>query len=266
MKKVLPANLTSYDFLKCAALLLMIVDHIGYYFYPDDGHLWVRAVGRLSAPIWLFLIGYAKSRDFSARMWIGIAVLVVTDYIVGAGILPLTILSTMLICRAVLDPVMDGLKRKPETLYPFCTFLFLATFMTFPFIEYGTEVLMMVMLGYMTRNRETIPYDNREYFQFAVLATLAHAFYQAVIFFPFDIYQKLFVALGLMAVTMVLIRFRPVEYPALTQKLTAPVVWLLRLGGRRTLEIYVAHLVILRFLALYLGEEGYSWLNFRIWD
>lgn len=264
MKKVLPANLTSYDFLKFTALALMIVDHIGYYFDPDD--LWIRAVGRLSAPIWLFLIGFARSRDFSARMWIGIAVLVVTNYIVGAGILPVTILATMLLCRAALDPLMDRLKLKPEALYPICAVLFILTFLTFPVVEYGSEVMMTVMLGYMTRNRGAIPYDKSEFIQFAVLAGLAHAFFQAIIFFPFDVTQKIFVGITLTAVMLALTRFKAEEYPALTSKMPHPVVWFFQLCGRRTLEIYVIHLVLFRFLALYWGIEGYSWFNFRIFD
>ena len=55
MDKALPKNITSYDLFKTLALVLMIADHIGFYFYPNE--LWLRAFGRLSAPMWLFLIG-----------------------------------------------------------------------------------------------------------------------------------------------------------------------------------------------------------------
>ena len=59
--KTLSSYLTSYDLLKTLALVLMVIDHIGYFFYPEE--MWWRVLGRLSVPIWFFLIGYANARD-----------------------------------------------------------------------------------------------------------------------------------------------------------------------------------------------------------
>ncbi len=36
----LPAPLTAYDLLKTLAIILMVVDHIGAYFFPDQ--MWWR--------------------------------------------------------------------------------------------------------------------------------------------------------------------------------------------------------------------------------
>ena len=35
-KKQLPRELTSYDFLKAFALITMVIDHTGYYFFPEQ--------------------------------------------------------------------------------------------------------------------------------------------------------------------------------------------------------------------------------------
>ena len=49
MAKQLPANITSYDLFKALALVLMLADHIGYYFYDDVD--WWRVAGRICVPI-----------------------------------------------------------------------------------------------------------------------------------------------------------------------------------------------------------------------
>jgi len=77
----LPDTVTSYDVWKTLAVLLMIIDHIGAYFLPDEQGL--RILGRLCVPIWFFLVGYAQSRDLSWRLWAGVAILSISNYIGG---------------------------------------------------------------------------------------------------------------------------------------------------------------------------------------
>lgn len=51
-----------YDYLKIFAIIAMIVDHIGYFLYPDVMEL--RMIGRWSFPVFFFLIG----RNGSSRI------------------------------------------------------------------------------------------------------------------------------------------------------------------------------------------------------
>lgn len=262
MIKEIPKNLTSYDLLKTLAMVLMIVDHLGYYFFPDL--LWFRAFGRLSAPIWLFLVGYSRSRDFSTRMWVSIFVLTLSSYVVGLPILPLTILVTILIARAILDPLMQAIRKTPQILYPVCTVLFLMTIPTFPLFEYGSVVMMIVMLGYLVRHKDEVPFRKDQIFTFAIVAAASHVFYETMVFFNFDKIQTGLVAIGTLSLLTALLRFRPIEYPDLTARLPVAVTWILQLCGRRSLELYVIHIVLFRFVALALGYEGFSFLNFHI--
>ncbi|HEY5885684.1 MAG TPA: TraX family protein [Pyrinomonadaceae bacterium] len=48
------------DWLKAVAIVLVLVDHIGYYFIEDDQ--WWSVFGRLAAPTFFFLLGYAQTR------------------------------------------------------------------------------------------------------------------------------------------------------------------------------------------------------------
>ena len=79
--KTLSRNITSYDMLKTAAVVLMIIDHIGYFFFPEMPIF--RALGRLCVPIWMFLVGYARTREISRELWIGGVILAVSKMAVG---------------------------------------------------------------------------------------------------------------------------------------------------------------------------------------
>jgi non-ribosomal peptide synthetase-like protein len=60
------------DWLKTVAIILVLVDHVGYFFIDND-HWWA-VFGRLAAPTFFFLLGYAKSRGVPLK-WIGLALI-----------------------------------------------------------------------------------------------------------------------------------------------------------------------------------------------
>jgi hypothetical protein len=60
------------DWLKTAAIILVAVDHFGHFFVEDDR--WWSVFGRLAAPTFFFLIGYAQTRTVPLH-WIGLGVI-----------------------------------------------------------------------------------------------------------------------------------------------------------------------------------------------
>ena len=48
------------DWLKTAAIISVAVDHFGHFFMEDDK--WWSVFGRLAAPTFFFLMGYAQTR------------------------------------------------------------------------------------------------------------------------------------------------------------------------------------------------------------
>lgn len=48
-----------YDYLKILAIITMTIDHIGYYLFPE--YEWLRVIGRIAFPLFLFLVGFSWS-------------------------------------------------------------------------------------------------------------------------------------------------------------------------------------------------------------
>ncbi len=263
--KPLPKELTSYDFVKAYAVILMIIDHMGYYFYPDPEFFWLRVIGRLCVPVWFFLIGYSRSRDLGGRLWWGTLILVIANIITGQFLLPLSILATMLFLRIVIDPVMERALRNYEVLLGIGLIAFFLTLPAGYLWEYGTSGLLFAMFGWFMRNRERVNYSVKGVVELFVLVFCVAGFGMLQIFlFQFDRLQSIALITGLAIVCAGLYFFRPAIYPRLTGSMPSPLVWLIQILGRRTLEIYVLHLVAFKFAALLSGDPRFGWFDFTI--
>ena len=263
MTKTLPKEITSYDLLKTFAVITMIVDHIGVYFFPEE--MWWRAGGRLSAPVWLFLIGYAKSRDLSPRLWGGAVILLLASFFIAPAFFPMNILFGVLVVRLILDRVASYMFSGAEGMIVSLFVLTLVLLPTYILFDYGSLCLVMALFGYAVRWQGSRPLLTVQGVKtYAVAASLLYVL-ATLVFFDCDRYQSYFVVGGLLAVCFVLYRFKPVSLPNLTKTLPPFAVFLLHICGRRTLEIYVLHLLIFKLMAYGLGIEGFglfewSWL------
>jgi len=260
IKKTLSKEITSYDLLKTFAVFFMIIDHIGVYFFPDA--LEWRMFGRLCVPAWFFLIGYARSRDLSPRLWMGAFVLVVADVIVGWPILSLNILFTVLCIRLVLDSVVLWFEQS-EMMRLGVALGMLILFIPTMAIDYGTSGLALAMYGYYVRRYQ----EGACSFSF-MRGVMAFAFiFFALgqqIAFGFSPIQFGFTAGGLLVVTIMLQFFSAREFPALGKKLGFVGTGLLKLCGRYSFEVFVVHLLIFKFTVLLLGYEGMGLFAFRL--
>ncbi len=270
MTKVLTRNLTSYDFFKTAAILLMLVDHVGDYFFEDQ--MWLRVVGRLCVPIWFFLIGYARSRDMGWRMWAGMAILVVANLVTGLGALPLNILGTMLFIRWSIDYVMRGTQRDQNVFWAIFFILSMLTVPTSFMFEYGVLGLIVAMFGYMVRayqdgaERYGRPVSRNDVQVYMVASMFVFLLLQYVSF-GFSHTQLMVLAAGISVVMFLLYGFSFKEYPELTVRMPRPVVGFFQLFGRRTLEIYVIHLLLFKTAGLlFVDDERFEFLRATIFS
>lgn len=255
--KSLPAAITSYDLLKTVAILLMLADHAGFYFFPD--HLWWRVAGRLCVPMWFFLIGYARSRDVGRRLWIAAFVLTLADLVTGLYLLPLNILFTLLAVRLTIDPVVKFVAGGRGNLAIATVALVVAVLPTLFLTDYGTAGMLLALCGWFACHRG----DDRVLERigpstvrvFLGVAWAGFVLPQALLF-RLPPAEAVVMGAGCLAVFGLLSWFRPEVFPGLTARL-GPAAAAIRFTGRRTLEIYVVHLILLKVLGAILYPERF---------
>ncbi|HIF26469.1 MAG TPA: hypothetical protein EYG18_05295 [Micavibrio sp.] len=254
MTKILPKDITSYDLLKSFAVIIMIIDHLGYYFFPDE--LIFRAIGRIGFPIWFFLIGHASGRDLPTKLLIGIGMLMAADIITGLYVFPLSALVTIALLRISIDKVMAVCDKSQRMLWIVSAILFVLVVPSFFVMEYGAQAMIMAILGYMVRHEKDKGYDKKLVRDYTVFAGFSFLFWQQL---NFGMSTPLLVLMGVgtAAIMVVLRGFDKKTYPKLTAKLPMPAIWSLQFMGRRTLEIYVGHLVLFKFLCLLTGDPRF---------
>lgn len=242
----LPADLTSIDYLKSAALILMIIDHVGWLLFPEIE--WFRVLGRLCVPLWFFLIGFARSRDIPAKWLIAGIVLLISNMLVGLAPLPLSVLFTMALTRLCLDPFWRIAEGKGVYFWWFVLLLAFFGYATGLVVEYGTIGFLLACCGYAVRQRQEVDDALGQTMQRTVpevlmmVTLLAFGFLETLVF-GFSIVAVMVMGAGLLAEYFILQNF---ESKTLVGTADRPAAPLIRFMGRYTLEIYVLHLLLLK--------------------
>lgn len=255
VKAKLPAEITSYDLLKAAAVIIMIIDHIGYYFFIDE--MWWRAIGRIGFPVWFFLVGYARGRDLSPKLWLGAVILIAGNAAAGMYMFPMNALVTIILIRIVLDPYIRLSMVNKQAMIAFSFVLALMILPTNMFVEYGTQALIMAVFGYLVRHKEEIK-DSLPLLNAYMMFALGTFLLMQHTVFLFSQPQWFVMTIGTLIVMGTLLFFKSVTFPKLTAALpfilTAPIKFM----GRRTLEIYVVHLIAFKIAVIFLYPDQYQ--------
>lgn len=261
MGKVLSKELTSYDLLKCVAVIIMIIDHVGYYFYPDI--LWFRAIGRIGFPVWFFLIGHSTGRDMSVVFLGGAAALTGMNFVAGMDILPLNALVTIMCIRLILDETMRQMLVNKAAFIGLLIMMFFLIIPTGIFVEYGTQALILAVFGYVVRHRPEVSgfKSPKDVITLAMVISLMSFVIMQQMMFMFDMAEMLFMGTGTLIFCMILQSFKPISFPALTQKVPGVVRWFIQFCGRRTLEIYIVHLLLFKAAMMIIMPEAYGFME-----
>lgn len=245
-------DLTTFDWLKTAAILLMIIDHVGYFIFPQIE--WFRVFGRLCVPIFFFLIGYANTREINMRWLAGAGILLFASLMLGQPVLPLSILVTMLLIRLVLDPIMEFLGGSPVYIWWVLLLLVFAMLPSDMLVEYGTIGLAMAMCGFAVKHHERMVEVFGRGVPQIMMASVFTGFWVLTSFkFGFTPLAIMVLGAGLIGLYFVLQNFKG---EVLEGSASHPHAALIRFCGRYTLEIYVIHLLILKmYLALETGAR-----------
>lgn len=253
--------LTTYDLLKSLAVLLMLLDHVGYFFYPEND--WFRVAGRGSLPIWAFLIGYASTREIGKRLLAGAAILLVVSLITGGPLMPVNVLITFILIRMMIDRTARFMFAGWEVLI-YATVAVCVLFVPSMIVmEYGSGALLLALCGYVVRHRDVLPLSVTAQRGFIIFCALFHALSQ-IILFDFGPWESKASSFWIGAVMLMLYFFKPMELTKATDKLPRPITGMLQFAGRYTLEIYVIHLVIFKLIAAQYHLEDYGFFDVRL--
>jgi hypothetical protein len=249
------SDVTSYDLLKSLAVIFMIIDHIGLFFFPDD--LTWRAVAN-SMPVWLFLIGYANTRDITAKLIFIAAFVAFVNFMAGLGLFAMNILVSIILVRLVVNPVAKMIFRNRETLIAGIIVLTILYFPTSIFVEYGTLALLWalygaVVRGFIDHNRtfngliSNMFRHRLQVFLFGVLCLVIFYTIQMILF-GFTGTDALIGIVSGYLVVLICLFFRPAVFKTGFGFLS-PV---LKFTGRYTLEIYALHLTVFAIISYWL--------------
>ena len=258
IEKILPTTLTSYDLLKAAAVIIMIIDHLGYYLFLEEP--WFRAIGRIGFPVWFFLVGYSRGRDFSVSLFIGAALLVASNFLCGMSIFPLNALVTIILIRLILDPLMAMALKNPVFMLLTIVAVTGLIVPSFSVSEYGTLGLLLAMFGYVVRHKPVFAGVGPDMVAkgMALYCLLTFLVIQQL-FFMFVQESLLFLVVGTSVVMWILLNFRAVDFLRLTNTVSGGVTAAVQFMGRNTMEIYVIHLLVLKIVGVMVDPARFDW-------
>jgi hypothetical protein len=251
-----PAPISTTDLLKFAGLAFVFADHIGLFFAPDED--WWRVVGRVAAPIFFFLIGFARTSAVPL-IWLFLgAALTALDAYVSEDFDDVTL--NILFNFALIRFAMPHIERHVLTrawgvalLALFCAAMIPLAALV---LEYGAEGWLWALFGLAAR--EAIARGTpAARLQRNLIAVFCPAVYLMVEIrdFEFEPVQGAALVVLIAALALTLFMFRRADAPFHPPP---PVARVLNWIGRRSLEIYAVSLFLMQLTGHLIdaGDDG----------
>ena len=141
----------NFDWLKTFAIIMVVVDHTGYFFIDDAA--WWSVFGRLAAPVFFFLLGYARSRTIPLHwVWLGVVLTLLDSWNNDWEWVAPNILFSLALIRMSRPSILGLLQR-----YGWVAFLVLVLGLlallpiTGDMVDYGSEGWLWALFGLCQR-------------------------------------------------------------------------------------------------------------------
>ncbi|MBX9759789.1 MAG: conjugal transfer protein TraX [Beijerinckiaceae bacterium] len=252
-----PATVTTTDLLKLAGLVFVFADHFGLFFAPDED--WWRVAGRAAAPIFFFLIGFARTRTIPMSWLVLGAILTALDIYVSEGLddVTLNILFNFALVRLAVAWIDARVLTTPWGerwgLLPIALLCAAAIPLAGFILEYGAEGWLWALFGVAAR--EAISRGSPQMrLQRNMIALFCAAVYIVVETHDYDFEPEQTAVLALLmgGLALTLVAFRRTDVPFAAP---APLVRALNWIGRHSLEIYAVSLFLMQ-LGAHLLDDG----------
>ncbi|MEK6241630.1 MAG: conjugal transfer protein TraX [Escherichia coli] len=146
-----PHIVDNFDWLKTAAIILVAVDHFGYFFIDDAD--WWSVFGRMAAPVFFFMLGYAQSRTIPFRwIWLGVILTLLDSWNTNWMWVAPNILLSLALIRLARPHVKALLHRYGWVAFVLlvCTLIAVLPLAT-NVVDYGAEGWMWALFGLCQR-------------------------------------------------------------------------------------------------------------------
>jgi len=230
-------HVTTTDVLKFVGVVTLLIDHYGLFYHPDET-TW-RLVGRTAAPIFFFLIGFARTRAVPWTWFAFGAAITVMNYgsFGGWRNTTINILFNFALLRVAVLPLVERhvlLRPIPLAMLSVgCVLLIPATDET---LEYSTEGWLWAFFGLAHRAAFEKRSAQIVWTRAGLAAITALAYIRREIHdYGFDLLQSTVLVILVGTLVLSLMRFRRA---ALTWQPPSPLAAVLRFCGRYSLEIY----------------------------
>jgi hypothetical protein len=146
-----PHAVDNTDWLKTAAIILVSVDHFGHFFMDNDR--WWSAFGRLAAPPFFFLMGYAQTRTVPLHwIWLGVILTLLNSWNAEWTWVAPNILLSFALIRIVRPYVQILAQRHGWAAFVlFVSVLFVVLPITTKIVDYGAEGWLWALFGLYQR-------------------------------------------------------------------------------------------------------------------
>ena len=146
-----PHAVDNADWLKTVAIISVSVGHFGFFFIEDDS--WWSVFGRLAAPTFFFLMGYAQTRTVPLRwIWLGVILTLLESSNANWTWVAPNILLSLALIRSGRPYVQILLQRHGWTAFALLIFALLAVLpITGKIADYGSEGWLWALFGLCQR-------------------------------------------------------------------------------------------------------------------
>lgn len=139
------------DLLKTLALVAMMIDHLGLYFFPDIHEL--RIIGRYAMPLFGFFAGYNFKNQINLTiLFVGSVLYIISTVFIFHTLMETNILISIFIGHVYIYLFREHLKNFNKA---YIHFVILACLwpLTSKYIDYGTVIIAIMVIGYVTKSK-----------------------------------------------------------------------------------------------------------------